>query len=112
LGPDYLKVPTAKLLKLSDTSTMDLICMYVFRGDEEFGESIDVYGDYLIVKVGSEFLAVPKKCIKSVDGDKIVVSEFDEEEAAEVGKKWVEEKSKPVSLEELKSYGFGEEQEE
>ena len=91
---------------------MDLICMYVFRGEEEFGESIDVYGDYLIVKAGSEFLAVPKNCIKSVDGDKIVVSEFDEEKAVEVGKKWVEEKSKPVSLEELKSYGFGEEQEE
>ncbi len=42
---------------------MDLICMYVFKGEESFGESIDVYDDYLIVKVGSEFLGVPKDSI-------------------------------------------------
>jgi hypothetical protein len=84
--------------------------MYVFKGEESFGESIDVYKDYLIVKVGSEFLAVPKKAIKSVDGDKIILDDFDEDEAREVGSKWVEEKSKPVTLEELKSYGFGEEE--
>ncbi len=89
---------------------MDLICMYVFKGEENFGESIDVYMDYLIVKVGSEFLAVPKKAIKSVDGDRIILDDFDEKEAREVGRKWIEEKSKPVSLEELKSYGFGEEE--
>jgi len=89
---------------------MDLICMYVFKGEKEFGESIDVYGDYLIVKVGAEFLAVPKKSIKSVDGDRIVLSDFNEEEARNVGRKWMDEKSKPVTLEELKSYGFGEEE--
>ncbi|AAB89165.1 MULTISPECIES: DUF5749 family beta-barrel protein [Archaeoglobus] len=88
---------------------MDLICMYVFKGEESFGESIDVYGDYLIVKVGTEFLAVPKKSIKSVEDGRIVIGEFDEEEARELGRKWLEEKSKPVTLEELKSYGFGEE---
>jgi hypothetical protein len=84
--------------------------MYVFKGEKEFGESIDVYGDYLIVKVGAEFLAVPKKSIKSVDGDRIVLSDFNEEEARNVGRKWMDEKSKPVTLEELKSYGFGEEE--
>ncbi len=89
---------------------MDLICMYVFKGEESFGESIDVYDDYLIVKVGSEFLGVPKDSIKSVEDGRIVIEEFDEEKAREVGRKWLEEKSKPVTLEELKSYGFGEEQ--
>lgn len=89
---------------------MDLICMYVFKGDKEFGESIDVYNDYLIVKVGAEFLAVPRKCIKSVEDGKIILSDFDEGEAKELGRKWMEEKSKPVTLEELKSYGFGEEE--
>ncbi len=88
---------------------MDLICRYVFKDGREYGESIDVYGDYLIVKVDAEFLAVPKKCIEKVEGDRILIADFDEEEAREIGKKWVEEKSKPVSLEELKSYGFGEE---
>lgn len=88
---------------------MDLICKYVFRGEESFGESIDVHNDRLIVKVGAEFLAIPKKCIETVDSDKIVLAEFDENDAREAGKKWVEEKSKPVSFEELKSYGFGEE---
>jgi len=72
---------------------MDLICMYVFRGEESFGESIDVYGNYLIVKVGSEFLAVPRKSIKSVEDGKIIIGDFDEEEARKVGIKWVEEKS-------------------
>lgn len=89
---------------------MDLICMYVFRGNESLGESIDIYNDHLIVKVGSEFIGVPKKCIKSVEDGKIFLGDFDEEKAREVGRKWIEEKSRPVSLDELKSYGFGEEE--
>jgi predicted ATPase len=88
---------------------MDLICRFVLKNGENFGESIDEYGDYLIVKVSADFLAIPKKCIEKVDGEGIYISDFDEEEAKEIGRKWVEEKSKPVSVEELKSYGFGEE---
>ncbi|WP_202320587.1 DUF5749 family beta-barrel protein [Archaeoglobus neptunius] len=89
---------------------MDLICKYVFKDSVSFGESIDVHRDRLIVKVGAEFLAIPKACIKSVEADKIVLSEFDEEEAKEAGRRWIEEKSKPVTLEELRSYGFGDEE--
>lgn len=88
---------------------MDLICKFVYKDGKEFGESIDVYGDYLIVKVLTNFVAVPRKCIKRVDEDKIHITDFDEKTAREVGKRWLEERSKPVSLEELKKYGFGEE---
>ncbi len=87
---------------------MDLICKYVVKDGKDFGESIDEYGDYLIVKVSADFVAVPKKCIKKVENEYIEIEEFDEEEAKKVGERWMEEKSKPVSLEELKSYGFGE----
>ncbi len=88
---------------------MDLICKFVFKNGKSFGESIDIYKNYLIVKVGADFIGIPKDCIQKVELDKIVVSDFDENAALEVGKKWIEEKSKPVSIQELKSYGFGEE---
>ncbi len=88
---------------------MDLTCRFVVKNGKSFGESIDEYGEYLIVKVQSDFLAVPKKCIEKVEGDTIVISDFDEGEAREIGQRWIEEKSKPVSIEELRSYGFGEE---
>ncbi len=88
---------------------MDLTCRFVVKGNENFGESIDEYGEYLIVKVEAEFIAVPKSCIERVENDTIIIGDFDENEAREVGKKWIEEKSKPVSMEELRSYGFGEE---
>ena len=87
---------------------MDLICKYVVKNGKSFGESIDEYGEYLIIKVSSEFIAVPKNCIKKVDGELIEIDDFNESEAKEVGQKWMEEKSRPVSLDELKSYGFGE----
>ncbi|MCS7121755.1 MAG: hypothetical protein NZ895_04040 [Archaeoglobaceae archaeon] len=88
---------------------MDLICKFVYKNGKEFGESIDVYGNYLIVKVSADFIAVPRVCIKKVEEDKIHIEDFDEKIARDVGRRWIEEKSKPVSLEELKRYGFGEE---
>ena len=87
----------------------DLICKYVYRDGREYGESIDVYGDRLIVKVGADFLAIPLDCVERVEDDKVFIREFNSKEAEEAGKKWIEEKSRPVSLEELKAYGFGEE---
>ncbi|MFO7968226.1 MAG: DUF5749 family beta-barrel protein [Archaeoglobaceae archaeon] len=84
----------------------ELVCKYVMRGGESIGESIDVHKDRLIVKVGSDFLAVSMKNIEKVESDKIYVSEFDQKKAEDAGKKWIDEKSKPVSLEELKVFGF------
>ncbi len=86
-----------------------MICKFVLKNGEPFGESIDIYGDYLIVKVESEFLAIPKKCIEKVENENILITDFNEEKAREMGKKWVEEKSKPVSIDELRSYGFEDE---
>ncbi|AEA46629.1 DUF5749 family beta-barrel protein [Archaeoglobus veneficus] len=87
----------------------DLICKYVYKDGKEFGESIDVYKDRLIIKVGTDFFAVSLDRVEKVEGDKVYIKDFDSKEAIEEGKKWIEEKSKPVSLEELKAYGFGEE---
>ncbi|MDK2876906.1 MAG: hypothetical protein PWQ22_1316 [Archaeoglobaceae archaeon] len=84
---------------------MDLICRFVFKDGKEFGESIDVYDNHLIVKVRERFIAVPMKCV-SFDGEKIMLTDFDEEKALELGIKWVE-KSKAVTEEELKNFGFG-----
>ncbi|MFP3909322.1 MAG: DUF5749 family beta-barrel protein [Archaeoglobaceae archaeon] len=86
----------------------DLVCKYVMKGGESIGESIDVHNDRLIVKVGSDFLAVSVNNIEKVESDKIYVSDFDHKNAEDAGKKWIDEKSKPVSLEELKAFGFEE----
>ncbi|MFP3947037.1 MAG: DUF5749 family beta-barrel protein, partial [Archaeoglobaceae archaeon] len=86
----------------------DLVCKYVMKGGESIGESIDVHNDRLIVKVGSDFLAVSVNNIEKVESDKIYVSDFDQKNAEDAGKKWIDEKSKPVSLEELKAFGFEE----
>jgi len=83
---------------------MDLICRFVFKEGKEFGESIDIYNNHLIVKVYDKFIAVPMSCV-NFDGERIILTEFDEEKALELGMKWVE-KSKAVSEEELKNYGF------
>jgi hypothetical protein len=80
----------------------DLVCKFVIRKGENFGESIDVYNDYLIIKIGSEFIGVALSKIEKVEAEKVYISDFDEKEAEELGKKWVNEKSKPISLEELK----------
>ncbi len=87
----------------------DLICKFVYLGDKEIGETIDIYEERLIVKMGAEFAAIPMKNLEKMEGEKIYVSSYDEKDAIEVGKKWVDEKSKPVSIEELKIFGFGEE---
>jgi len=83
-----------------------MICKFVFKGEEAIGESIDVYNEHLIVKVEANFIAIPVKNIEKVEGDRIVISDFDENEAKTIGEKWVIEKSKPISLEELKAFGF------
>jgi hypothetical protein len=71
-----------------------------------------VHEDNLIVKVGSEFLGISVKKIEKVESDKIYISDFNKKEAENIGKKWIDEKSKPVSLEELKIFGFSEEKKE
>ncbi|WP_456370741.1 DUF5749 family beta-barrel protein [Geoglobus sp.] len=86
---------------------MDLICRFVRKDGEEIGESIDVFEGYLIVKSSDRFFGVPLSAVKE-DGDALVIQDYDEEEAKVVGERWVEEKSRPVSLEELEQYGFGE----
>ncbi len=79
----------------------DLICKYVIKNGKKIGESIDVYENNLIVKVGDKFIAIPKSCIVKVEAENIHVSDFDEKTAEELGEVWVVEKSKPVTLEEL-----------
>jgi len=87
----------------------DLICKFVYLGDKEIGETIDIYEERLIVKMGAEFAAIPMKNMEKVEGEKIYITSYNEKDALEVGKKWVDEKSKPVNIEELKIFGFGEE---
>jgi hypothetical protein len=87
----------------------DLICKFVYLEEKEVGETIDVYEQRLIVKMGAKFAGIPLKNIEKVDGEKVYISGYDEGEAFEIGEKWEEEKSKPVSMEELKIFGFGEE---
>lgn len=82
----------------------DLICKYVVKDGKDFGESIDVHDDSLIVKSGSDFFAVSVNSIEKVESDKIYISEFDKNQAKNLGKKWIDEKSKPLSLEELKLF--------
>ncbi|RUM33234.1 MAG: hypothetical protein DSY33_05040 [Archaeoglobus sp.] len=85
----------------------DLVCKFVYVGGDMFGESIDVHKNMLIVKVKSKFYAVPMKLVKKVEGDKIYIENFDIKRAETEGERWVKEKSKPVSIEELGKYGFG-----
>ncbi len=85
---------------------MDLICKFVVKDGKVIGESIDVYDNHLIVKAGEEFFGIPMDCVVSVGREKVFVRDFDFERSKEVGKRWVEEKSKPVSLEELKRLGL------
>ncbi len=85
---------------------MDLICKFVIKDGKKIGESIDVYENNLIVKIGSDFIGIPIDCIMEVDNENIKVKDFDIMLAKEVGKKWIEEKSKPVSLEELEKMGL------
>ncbi len=84
----------------------DLVCKFVYIGDKEFGESVDVHKNRVIVKSGTKFYAIPLDLIVKTEKEKIILKEFDKKEAELEGKKWVKEKSKPVSLEELKKYGF------
>ncbi|WP_457591088.1 DUF5749 family beta-barrel protein [Geoglobus sp.] len=86
---------------------MDLICRFVRKDGKEIGESIDVFDGYLIIKSSGSFFGVPLSAVRE-DGEVLEVQEYDEEEARKVGERWIEEKSKPVSLEELEKYGFGE----
>ncbi len=88
---------------------LDLICKFVYLGDKEIGETIDIYEEKLIVKMGAEFAAIPMRNVEKIEGERIYISPYDENDAFKMGKKWVEEKSKPVSIEELKIFGFGEE---
>ncbi len=76
----------------------DLICKYVIRNGKTIGESIDVFEGFLIVKVGGDFIAIPREKIIKVETERIYVSNFDERTAKEVGERWVVEKSKPMSL--------------
>ena len=76
----------------------DLICKYVIRNGKTIGESIDVFEGFLIVKVGGDFIAIPREKIIKVETERIYVSDFDERTAKEVGERWVVEKSKPMSL--------------
>lgn len=85
---------------------MDLICKFVIKDGKRIGESIDVYENNLIVKIGSDFIGIPIDCIMEVDNENIKVKDFDIMLAKEIGKKWIEEKSKPVSLEELEKMGL------
>ncbi len=85
---------------------MDLICKFVLKDGKVIGESIDVYDNHLIVKIGDEFFGIPMDCVVSVGRENVVVKDFDFERSREVGIRWVEEKSKPLSLEELKRLGL------
>jgi hypothetical protein len=85
---------------------VDLICKFVVKDGNVIGESIDVYEDHLIVKIGSDFIGIPLKSVSKVEKDKVIVKEFDEVQGREIGQNWIEEKSKPVSLEELEKMGF------
>jgi hypothetical protein len=84
----------------------DLICKFVVKDGEVIGESIDVYEDFLIVKIGNDFVGIPTNVITKVEKERIFVKDFDLVKGKEIGKKWIEEKSKPVSLEELEKYGL------
>lgn len=85
---------------------MEMICKYVYRGREKIGESIDVFEDNLIVKIGGEFIGIPLENVEKIEKDFILVKDFDSDFAKEIGKRWMEEKSKPISLEELERMGL------
>ncbi|MEM0503748.1 MAG: DUF5749 family beta-barrel protein [Archaeoglobaceae archaeon] len=86
---------------------MDLICRFVYKNGREYGESIDVFENHLIVKVFDKFIAIPMDKV-SFDGEKITIGDFDEGKGAEIASKWLN-RSKAVSDEELRIFGFGEE---
>ncbi|MFN3384313.1 MAG: DUF5749 family beta-barrel protein [Archaeoglobaceae archaeon] len=85
---------------------MDLICRFVYKNGMEFGESIDVFEDHLIVKVFDKFVAIPMERV-SFDGEKITIDDFDEKKGLEIANKWLS-RSKAVTDEELRAFGFGE----
>lgn len=88
----------------------DLICKFAVREGKRFGETIDVYNGHIIVKISTDFIGIPLERVEKISDDEVHFQDFNENEAKQIGLAWIEEKSKPVSLEELKSYGFGEEQ--
>ena len=85
---------------------MEMICKFVVKDGKVIGESIDVFENTLIVKSGSDFIGIPLENVVDVDKERITVKDFDEKIAREVGKRWIVEKSKPVSLEELEKMGL------
>ncbi|WP_456327169.1 DUF5749 family beta-barrel protein [Archaeoglobus sp.] len=85
---------------------MEMICKFVVKDGKVIGESIDVFENNLIVKSGSNFIGIPLESVVEVDKERITVKDFDETLAKEVGKRWIVEKSKPVSLEELEKMGL------
>ncbi len=84
----------------------EFVCKFVYLGEKEFGECIDVDNGKIIVKFRDKFYAVPMDKVERVERDRVVLREFDKRKAEKDGTKWIEEKSKPVTLEELKKYGF------
>ena len=85
---------------------MEMICKFVVKDGKVIGESIDGFENTLIVKSGSDFIGIPLENVVDVDKERITVKDFDEKIAREVGKRWIVEKSKPVSLEELEKMGL------
>ena len=85
---------------------MEMICKFVVKDGKVIGESIDGFENTLIVKSGSDFIGIPLENVVDVDRERITVKDFDEKIAREVGKRWIVEKSKPVSLEELEKMGL------
>ena len=79
----------------------ELICKYVECNGEKIGESLDVYEGYLILKKEGDFVGVPLDQISEVKEDTIILERFDMDAGLKIGEKWREEKSKPVSLEDL-----------
>ena len=55
----------------------DLICKFVVKDGEVIGESIDVYEDFLIVKIENDFVGIPTNAITKVEKERIFVKDFD-----------------------------------
>jgi len=68
----------------------EFTCKTVIKDGIDFGESIDIHDGNLIVKTGSEFVAVPLTVVERIEPDKIYIADFNRNRGKTLGDMWIE----------------------
>ena len=94
-------------LKESDSKEDSLLCRFVLDGTgKKIGESIAIYGDFIIIKSRDKYLGVPLKHIEENNKTLIVKGLVNQDKAKDFGEQWRKESFDEIKLKEEKSNGF------